>query len=121
MFFHNCFQFVEPVVPHFAEGLNEIGYFFHFFRIEVIIDLPAVLLLFKQFTYGNNLQLLGDSWPLGVELDGEGRCFETVGLAVSKLAAMAPAVIAWEATSSRMALLVGSAIAWKTSLRKFIM
>jgi hypothetical protein len=36
---------------------------------------------------------------------------ETVGLAVSKLAAMAPAVSDWEATIRRIALLVGSAMA----------
>jgi len=39
-----------------------------------------------------------------------------VGLAVSKFEAIAPAVIACEATNRRIALLVGSAIAWKTSL-----
>jgi hypothetical protein len=36
---------------------------------------------------------------------------ETVGLAVSKFEAMAPAVIDWEVTSKSMALLVGSAMA----------
>jgi hypothetical protein len=39
------------------------------------------------------------------------KCLEIVGLAESKLAAMAPAVMDCEATKSRMALLVGSAIA----------
>ena len=38
----------------------------------------------------------------------------------AKFAAIAPAVIDPEATNSKIALLVGSAIAWKTSLRKFI-
>jgi hypothetical protein len=45
---------------------------------------------------------------------------ETVGLAVWKLAAIAPAVMDWEATNRRMALLVGSAMAWNTSRLKFI-
>jgi hypothetical protein len=33
---------------------------------------------------------------------------------------MAPAVRDWEASSRRIALRVGSAIAWKTSLLRFI-
>jgi hypothetical protein len=36
------------------------------------------------------------------------------------LAAMAPAVRDWDASNNKMALLVGSAIAWKTSLLRFI-
>jgi hypothetical protein len=48
-------------------------------------------------------------------------CFEMVGLAVLKLAAIAPAVRDCEANRSSIDLLVGSAIAWKTSLLKFIM
>jgi hypothetical protein len=44
-----------------------------------------------------------------------------VGLAESKFAAMVPAVMDYEATSRRITLLVGSARAWKTSLRRFIM
>jgi hypothetical protein len=43
-----------------------------------------------------------------------------VGRAESKLAAIAPAVIDCAATNRSMALLVGSAIAWNTSLLKFI-
>jgi hypothetical protein len=39
------------------------------------------------------------------------RCFDTVGLAVSKFEAIAPAVIDCEATNISMALLVGSAMA----------
>jgi hypothetical protein len=46
---------------------------------------------------------------------------ETVGLAVSKFDAIAPAVIDWLATNNNIALLVGSAIAWKTSRLMFIM
>gem|GEM_PF-3736377 len=49
------------------------------------------------------------------------KCFETVGLAVLKLAAIAPAVMACEVRRSNIALLVGSAIAWKTSRLKFIL
>ncbi|EOQ95010.1 hypothetical protein LEP1GSC195_0751 [Leptospira wolbachii serovar Codice str. CDC] len=45
---------------------------------------------------------------------------ETVGRLVSKWEAIVPAVIDWVATSKRMALLVGSAIAWNTSLLKSI-
>jgi hypothetical protein len=43
-----------------------------------------------------------------------------VGLAELKFAAMVP-VMDYEATSRRITLLVGSARAWKTSLRRFIM
>jgi hypothetical protein len=50
----------------------------------MIIDLPAVLLLFKQFALGEYLQM-----------------FETVGRAVSKFAAMTPAVMDCEATNSK--------------------
>src|SRR5690606_8464551 len=49
------------------------------------------------------------------------RCLDTVGRAVSKLDAIAPAVIDCEATNRSMLLLVGSAIAWNTSRRRFIM
>jgi len=52
---------------------------------------------------------------------GAGTCFETVGRAVSKFAAIAPAVRDCVATSNSIALLVGSAIAWNTSRLKFIM
>jgi hypothetical protein len=45
---------------------------------------------------------------------------DTVGRAVSKLAAIAPAVIDCEAISIRIARLVGSAIAWNTSRLRFI-
>lgn len=47
-------------------------------------------------------------------------CFEIVGLEESKLAAIAPAVKGWAAKSINMALLVGSANAWNTSLLNFI-
>src|SRR5690606_39754936 len=47
------------------------------------------------------------------------RCLDTVGLEESKLEAIAPAVMDCEASSSRMARRVGSAMAWKTSLLSF--
>jgi len=43
-----------------------------------------------------------------------------VDLALSNLSAMAPAVIVCDASSNKIALLVGSAIAWKTSRLKII-
>jgi hypothetical protein len=98
------FQFVEPFIPHLAEWFNKIGYFFHFFCINVVINLPAALLC------------LSNSHSVSIC-----RCFETVGLAVSKFEAIAPAVIDCEATNSSIALRVGSAMAWNTSRRKFIM
>jgi hypothetical protein len=45
---------------------------------------------------------------------------ETVGLAVLKFAAMAPAVIDCDATSRIIARRVGSAIAWNISRLNFI-
>ena len=75
-------------------GSIEVGYYFHFFCIDVIINFPAGLLLFKQFTLGEYLQM-----------------FRTVGLAVSKFEAIAPAVMDCEATNRSIALLVGSAMA----------
>jgi hypothetical protein len=43
-----------------------------------------------------------------------------VGLATSNFRAIAPAVIAWEASSTSIALRVGSAMAWNGSLLSFI-
>ena len=57
VFFHDAFYFVKPFVPHFSKGLNKFGYFFHFFWIKVIINFPACLLLFKQFTLREYLQV----------------------------------------------------------------
>jgi hypothetical protein len=54
---HNGFQFIKSVIPHFAEWLDEVGYFFHFFCIEVIVYLPAVLLLFEQLAFGEYGQM----------------------------------------------------------------
>jgi hypothetical protein len=48
-------------------------------------------------------------------------CFEIVCRDDLKLSAMAPGVNACTASNVRIALLVGSAIAWNTSLRDFIM
>jgi hypothetical protein len=47
MGFHDTFQAVEPVVPEFTEGLEEVGYFFHFPGVEVIVYFPAVLFLLQ--------------------------------------------------------------------------
>jgi hypothetical protein len=58
------------------------------------VNFPAVLHLFEQFALGEIC-----------------RCFETVGLAVSKFEAMAPAVSDCEASSISIARLLGSAIA----------
>ncbi len=44
---HDVLQFIKPVIPHFAEWLNKIRYFFHFFRVNVIVHLPAGLFLFQ--------------------------------------------------------------------------
>ena len=49
---------MEPVIPHFAEWFNKVGYFLHIFYIEVIVDLPAVLFLFQQCALGEYLSVV---------------------------------------------------------------
>jgi hypothetical protein len=51
------------------------------------------------------------SWKIKSHAVSICKCFETVGLAVPKFEAIAPAVIDCEATNKSMALLVGSAMA----------
>jgi hypothetical protein len=41
------FQFVKPVVPHFAEWFNKIGYFFQFSCMDVIVNFPTQMFLQK--------------------------------------------------------------------------
>src|ERR1700748_3650191 len=72
IFFHNCFQLVEPLFPHPAERLDKIGYFFHIFCIYVIVDLPAAGYLFQQFAFGEYRQMFGDGGPGRVEIGGYG-------------------------------------------------
>jgi len=55
--FHDRFKPVEPVFPEFPEGLDEVRDLFHLLRIQVIIDLPAALLLCEQFALSEDLQV----------------------------------------------------------------
>ena len=56
--FHYSFQLVKPVVPHFSERFNKVCHFFHFFCVDMIINFSSALLLFKQITFGEYLQVL---------------------------------------------------------------
>ena len=56
--FHDRFELVETLVPHAAEGFDKIGYIFHFQRVEVVVDFPALLFLQQQFAFGEDLQVL---------------------------------------------------------------
>src|SRR5581483_4576890 len=69
--FHDRFQCVEPLFPHGAERFNEVGDFFHFGGVDVVINLPAVLLLGQQFTFGEDLQVFGNRRPGGVKVRGD--------------------------------------------------
>jgi hypothetical protein len=70
--FHDGFQLIEPVLPQFPEGFNKVGYFFYLFGIQVIVNLPAVLLRLKQFALGEYLQVFGNGGSGGVKVGGDG-------------------------------------------------
>jgi hypothetical protein len=101
--FHHSFQLIEFFVPHLAERFYKIGYFFHFIGIKVIDNFTAVLFRSQQFTFGKDLKVFGNGRSGGVEIGSD-----------------STGVIDCAATSIRIDLLVGSAIAWNTSLLKFI-
>ena len=52
VFFHDAFQLIKAVVPHFAEGFDEFCYFFHFFSVDVIVYLAPGLLRLEELAFG---------------------------------------------------------------------
>ena len=52
-----------PGFPLLKEWFNKVGYYFHFFCIDVVIYFPAALFLLQQLTFSKDLNVLGDRLP----------------------------------------------------------
>lgn len=72
VFFHDGFEFIKSVVPHFPEWFEEVGDFFHFMRVEVVEYFSAIMLLIEEVAFGEDLDVFGDGLPGGVEVFGDG-------------------------------------------------
>ena len=72
--FHNSFQLIEPVIPHFSERPEPFRHFGQPLGIEAVVYLPSRLFLLKQPAFGvlksfawlsqNYRQSLPGSWHL---------------------------------------------------------
>jgi hypothetical protein len=72
MFFHDGFELIEALIPHLAEGFDEVGDGFHFLGVDVVIHFPAALFLLEQLAFGENVQVPGNGGAGGIKIGGDG-------------------------------------------------